>query len=159
MIRLKDCTSQEFFSILKSQCKLRTYSKYKSVYEMNHTSYIQILNKDKLRISDHKLQIELGRYHKPSLELSARTCLFCPNKIEYEYHFIAECLMYNDERHRIKTTSRFTQTSDYKFFTNIFNCRKGFMKRSSCFILEITDKGTEGLELTEIAIIPVWLFL
>ena len=33
------------------------------------------------------------------------------------------------------------------------------MKRISCFILEITDKRTEALELTEIAIIPVWLFL
>ena len=163
MIRLKDCTSQGFFSTLKSQCKLRTYSKYKSVYELEpyilNSNFKQRQAVSKLRISDHKLQIELGRYHKPSLELSVRKCPLCPNKIEDEYHFISECIMYNDERHRINTTSSLTQTFDYKFFTNIFNCRKWFMKRSSCFILKITDKGTETLELTEIAIIPVWLFL
>ena len=113
----------------------------------------------KLRILDHKLQIELGRSHKPSLELSERTCLFCPNKIEVEYHFITECPMYSDERHRIKTTLSLTQTSNCKFFTKIFNCRKEFMKRISCFILEITGKQTEALELTEITIIPVWPFL
>ena len=162
-IRLKDCTSQEFFSTLKSQSKLRTYSKYKLIYEMEpyilNPNFKQRQAVSELRISDHKLQIELGRYHKPSLELSERTCSFCPDKIEDEYHFITECPMYNGERHRVKTTLSLTQTSDYQFFTNIFNCHKEFMKRISCFILEITDKRTEALELTEIAIIPVWLFL
>ena len=105
----------------------------------------------KLRISDHKLQTELGKYHKLSLELNERTRPFCPNKIEDEYHFIAECPMYNDERHWIKTALSLTQTSDYKFFTNISNCRKEFMKGISCFILEIMDKRTEALELTEIS--------
>ena len=45
----------------------------------------------KLRISGHKLQIELGGYHKASLELRERKCPFCPNEVEDEYHFIAEC--------------------------------------------------------------------
>ena len=65
MIRLKDCTSQEFFSTLKSQSKLRTYSKYKSVYEMEpyilNPNFKQRQAVSKLRISDHKLQIELGQ--------------------------------------------------------------------------------------------------
>ena len=145
MTRLKDCTLQEFFSTLKSQSKLRTYSKCKLVYEMEpytlNPNFKQRQAVSKLRISDHKLQIELGRYHKPSLELSERICPFCLNKIEDEYHFITECPMYNDERHRVKSTSSLTQTSDFQFFTNIFNCHKEFMKRISCFILEITDKG------------------
>ena len=67
--------------------------------------------------------------------------------------------MYLDERHRLKTTLNSAQTSDYKFFTNLFNCRKEFMKQVSSFALEITDKRTEVLGLTEIAIIPVWLAL
>ena len=149
MIHLEDCTSQEFFSTLKSQSKCRTYSKYKSVYEMEpyilNPNFKQRQAVSKLRISDHKLQIELGRYHKPSHEVNERTCPFCPHKIEDEYHFTTECPMYNDERHRIKTTLSLTQTSDYKFFTNIFNCRKEFMKQISCFILEITDKRKEAL--------------
>ena len=45
MFRLKDCTLLEFFSSLKSQSKVRTYLKYKSIYEMCHTSWIQILTK------------------------------------------------------------------------------------------------------------------
>ena len=161
MIHLKDCTSQEFFSTLKSRSKLRTFSKYKLIYEMEpyilYPNFKQRQVVSKLRISDHKLQIELDRYHKPSLELSERTCPFCSNEIEDEYHFITECPMYNDERHRVKTTLSSAQTSDYQFFTNIFNCRKEFMKLISCFILKISDKRTEAFELTEIAIIPVWL--
>ena len=85
------------------------------------------------KFSDHKLQIELGRYHKPSLELSERTCPFCPNQIEDEYHFITECPMYNDERQKVKTTLSLTQTSDYQFFTNIFNCHKEFIKTDFLF--------------------------
>ena len=70
-ISLKVCASQEFFSTLKSQSKLRTYSKYKLIYEMKpyilNPNFKQRQAVSKLRISDHKLQIELGRYHKPHL--------------------------------------------------------------------------------------------
>ena len=59
VIRLKGFTSQEFFSTLKSQSKLRTYSKYKLMYEMEpyilNPNFKQRQSVSKLRISDHKL--------------------------------------------------------------------------------------------------------
>ena len=65
----------------------------------------------KLRISDHKLQIKLGRYHKPPLELSERTCPFCPNKIEDETNITSsqnsQCTMTKD---RMKTALSLMQT-------------------------------------------------
>ena len=35
----------------------------------------------KLRLSDHSLEIERGRYNRPNLRLEDRTCTFCPEKI------------------------------------------------------------------------------
>ena len=34
----------------------------------------------KLRLSDHSLEIERGRYYRPSLKPEDRTCMFCPQK-------------------------------------------------------------------------------
>ena len=42
----------------------------------------------KLRLSDYSLEIERGRYHRPSLKPEDRTCMFCPQKIENEFHIL-----------------------------------------------------------------------
>ena len=55
----------------------------------------------KLRLSDHKLEIERGRYHRPSLKPEDRICMFCPQKIENEFHFLTECTAYSDERQNL----------------------------------------------------------
>ena len=91
-------------SALKSQSKLRTHSKYKSVCEVEpYILKIQSLNRNKLLASwefwiiSYRL-IELGRHQKPSLQLSERTCPFCPNKIEDEDHSLqnVQCIMMKD---------------------------------------------------------------
>ena len=46
----------------------------------------------KLRVSDHKLNIEVGRHTK--LSLSERICTFCNVVIEDEKHFLLECTVY-----------------------------------------------------------------
>ena len=55
----------------------------------------------KLRLSDHNLEIERGRYHRPSLKPEDRTCIICPQKIEDEIHFLTECTAYSDERQNL----------------------------------------------------------
>ena len=51
----------------------------------------------RLRLSDHKLKVELGRYTKAKARLEDRTCTFCPNSVEDEYHFLITCPMYKEE--------------------------------------------------------------
>ena len=51
----------------------------------------------KIRMSAHKLNIELGRYN--NIERSERICILCDAKeIEDEYHFIIQCPRYSNLR-------------------------------------------------------------
>ena len=100
--RLVDQYYQESFSeINQPNSKLRTYSILKS--EKGFESYLyeiknlkQRMMMSKLRLSNHKLMIEKGRHKNIPKEL--RFCLFCPNKVEDEVHFILECQCYSNFR-------------------------------------------------------------
>ena len=56
----------------------------------------------KLRISNHDLMIERGRYFSPKLPRDERFCsTFSDNKIEDEKHCIIDCDFYNQERNAL----------------------------------------------------------
>ena len=46
----------------------------------------------KLRLSNHKLHIETGRFN--NLDEGRRICPFCKNQIENEIHFTISCPTY-----------------------------------------------------------------
>ena len=50
-----------------------------------------------IRISDHSLNIERGRYTRPKTERENRLCPHC-QQIETEIHFLLECKKYDKER-------------------------------------------------------------
>ena len=53
----------------------------------------------KLRTSDHDLEIERGRHHRPVVPRENRLCKFCNNnQIEDESHFIFECTQFEPQR-------------------------------------------------------------
>ena len=49
----------------------------------------------KLRISDHCLMIERGRYSRPAIPRGERYCPHCPLKLEDEEHFLTQCTAYD----------------------------------------------------------------
>lgn len=52
----------------------------------------------KLRMSLHRLEIEVGRWARPNrTPLDQRKCRAC-NKLEDEFHFLLECKLYNEIR-------------------------------------------------------------
>ena len=51
----------------------------------------------KLRISDHILQIERGRYSKNYVSPEQRKCPYC-HVMENEEHFLVNCSLYSTER-------------------------------------------------------------
>ena len=53
----------------------------------------------KLRLSNHNLMIEKGRHNK--VEHQLRFCIFCPNCIEDEYHFVMICPVYAMSRQKL----------------------------------------------------------
>ena len=57
----------------------------------------------KLRLSNHPLRIETGRYYKELVE--ERICLFCDlNHVETEKHFLLDCKLYKEERKNLSRT-------------------------------------------------------
>ena len=53
----------------------------------------------KFRLSNHNLMIEKGRYEK--LLLGDRSCPFCPDQIENEFHFLIKCPIYHELRNKM----------------------------------------------------------
>ena len=100
--RGRDIFHQEAFSeIRKQESKLRTYAKLKT--EIGLENYFhQITNIEnrvlfsKIRLSNHKLKIEEGRFNKVPKE--QRYCPFCPNYVEDEIHFLMQCPVYYTHR-------------------------------------------------------------
>ena len=52
----------------------------------------------KLRLSDHKLAIETGRYSRPLKKPAEKTCPICKIEMEEEYHFLNLCSAYRGKR-------------------------------------------------------------
>ena len=52
----------------------------------------------KLRLSNHKLAIETGRYSRPFKNPAERICPICKIEMEDEYHFLNICPAYQEKR-------------------------------------------------------------
>ena len=99
---------QNYFSVLKTQSKMKTYIRYK--HEFSTEPYITKLHFkarqqiSKLRLSDHNLEIERGRYHRSSLKPEDEHVCFVHKKIEDEFHFLTACTACSDERQNLDKT-------------------------------------------------------
>ena len=104
--------------------KLRTYAKIKNSiviedYLIYNLSWSHKRALAKIRLSDHKLRIERGRHHKPSLPPEQRTCFTCKDQVENEIHFIVECPLYAASREKYNIVS-FSESAEHfvKLFTS-----------------------------------------
>lgn len=52
----------------------------------------------KLRVSLHRVEIKMGGCARPTrIQINVRNCRYC-NKLEDEFHFLLECILYADIR-------------------------------------------------------------
>jgi len=93
-----------FHDINNEQAKLRTYGLLKTT--IGFEKYLEQIIKPatritvtKLRLSNHNLMIETGRYNKIPKEL--RLCPLCLKTVETEIHFLVECPVYTNMREKI----------------------------------------------------------
>ena len=85
-------TKLEFFT---SQKSIYTQERYLSA--IKKSKYRQALSK--LRLSNHFLNIEAGRYKQPKIPTERRICFLCNlSKVETETHFLFECPAYDTQR-------------------------------------------------------------
>ncbi len=83
--------------------KLRTLRTFKLNYAfegyLNQVSNIKHrIQLTKLRLSNHKLEIETGRYSKPYKKPEERLCTICKENTEDEQHFLMDCPAYKKDR-------------------------------------------------------------
>ena len=83
--------------------KLRTFNTFKNNYKMENYVCVKldkhlIFNLAKIRISNHQLEIETGRYKKDAID--QRFCKVCNENgcVEDEFHFLMKCKAYQTER-------------------------------------------------------------
>ena len=81
---------------------LRTYCQLKSEFKLD--PYLVLIKNyqyrnalSRLRVNSHLLEIERGRHTVPITPIDKRICSYC-SVIETEFHFVTECLLFNDER-------------------------------------------------------------
>ena len=100
--RLVDTFHRESFeTIQRNDSKLRTYSLFKKRkgFEpyLSEIKNVSLRTKTtKLRLSNHKLMIEIGRHQ--GINKDNRFCPFCPEQVEDEHHFLFICPTYKDQR-------------------------------------------------------------
>ena len=120
--RIHDQHLQQYFGEIQASSKLVSYVLFKNSFLFEHyltcvsnSKYIQALCK--LRCSDHKLAIEVGRRHGiPRIE---RICTkFNMNTVEDKYHFVLVCPFYPQLRSEILPK----YYSDVLQKTNLFAC-------------------------------------
>ena len=95
---------QDWHSRLENSTRARFYL---NIENFQYQKYLDILTVQKyrislsrLRLSSHRLEIEMGRWAKPNkVPLDSRKCKIC-NVVEDEFHFILECILFKDLRKR-----------------------------------------------------------
>lgn len=106
---LKTNYEEKFFKKLKScteDNKIYLYSKIKTKYEIEDfilkTNFEDRKNVCKMRISNHFLEIERGRFK--NIKRENRICQYCTsNELEDETHFFFKCQKYNTIREDFKS--------------------------------------------------------
>lgn len=121
--RLKDIFEQEWFSSLHNDIrkrqnqknKLRCYRQFKTQFgfEKYLSMSLPVIDRvhlTKLRISNHKLGIETGRYF--SIPVDKRVCPSC-GQIDDEIHFLFNCNLFDTDR------QSFFRKVDAPFLSNL----------------------------------------
>ena len=135
--RLNDSSRANFYTNI---CSFR-FQPYLDC--INVSKYIQAVSK--LRTSSHRLAIEAGRWTRPNrTPINQRICLTC-EKIEDEYHFVIECILYQDLRKQYISPYFWKRPSMFKFVNLINTTNKKCMRKLSVFIYQTFKQRTEIL--------------
>ncbi|MCG8046233.1 MAG: reverse transcriptase family protein, partial [Candidatus Thiodiazotropha endolucinida] len=100
--RVRDIFVQEWHSRLETSSRARCYITFSNFQYKTYLSELKI-NKyrkslSRLRLSSHRLEVEVGRWVKPNkVPYENRKCKVC-GILEDEFHFLLECPLYTDLR-------------------------------------------------------------
>ena len=85
-------------STLTQKTKADTYREFKPAMKFEaylyHPNRKERVSMTKLRVSDHKLKMEEGRWTRPITPRPDRKCYMCHDQVEDEVHFLTSCRLY-----------------------------------------------------------------
>ena len=102
--RERDMFQEAVTNEIQNSSKLKTLSTLKDNFACEDylLSVPNIANRTaltKFRLSNHNLMIEKGRYE--NMLLCDRSCPFCPDQVESEFHFLIKCPVYTELRRKL----------------------------------------------------------
>ena len=125
---------------------------YKNISDFGFKQYLECVTVKKfrnallrLRTSSHRLEIESGRWARPtSKPIAERLCFVC-NKLEDEYHFVLECPVYNDLRCKYIKRNFWRRPNMLKFIDLLTSDNKSDIKKLACYVQKAFALRTELL--------------
>ena len=107
---------REWKSKLNASTKCDTYRLFKDTMDLEtyllHPNRKERVAMVKLRTSDHKLMIEIGRHKQPIMPREERLCHMCTTKVEDEVHFLTDCKLYGSkDKFWAEVYQKFPQTA------------------------------------------------
>ena len=137
--RVRDAFVQAWHNTITNSSKYITYSVYKKQFILE--KYMDLLSLkyrislSKLRLSSHKLQVEIGRYAQNNVSRNQRVCSLCNSgDIEDEYHFIIVCPVYTHFRSLYIKKYYYTRPSVFKFIELMGSDSKLIMRNVAKFL-------------------------
>ena len=100
--RVKDNFVQDWHSRLEKSSRARCFLTFANFQYQKYLDVVNIVkyrkNLSRLRLSSHRLEVEVGRWTKPNkTPIENRKCQIC-NVLEDEFHFLFECPLYTNLR-------------------------------------------------------------
>lgn len=143
----------------RDDSKLRTYKTFKpGTYMENYLVTIKSSSMrrelTKLRISAHRLNIELGRYTRPKTPVENRKCDYCKHSVESEIHFVMECPLFKTERETLfqeleafTVFPTLTPAEQFVFIMSYHNGDTEVLKHVLKFVNSAVEKRKRHLEV------------
>ena len=116
---------------LKFTNKQQIIMRLKAILYISETNISLRKELTKLRISNHDLLIERGRYCLPKVPREERLCPVCSKQtIEDEIHFIFDCPFYSKERENLRQSLLDSQNIDLNSMNRVQQINALFISSS-----------------------------
>ena len=136
--RVYDIYKQGWRSRIDESTRASFYRVYKSEFGFSHHLDVVCVKShrvtlSRLIMSSHSLRIEKGRWERPPIPRQDRMCNVC-HKLGDEYHFLLECLSFQELRERLIPKYYWNRPSMYKYVDLLRSNNKKVLKNLAKFV-------------------------
>ncbi|MCG8045176.1 MAG: reverse transcriptase family protein [Candidatus Thiodiazotropha taylori] len=147
--RTKDIFMQNWHSRIEESSRARFYITFANFEFQKYLDCLKIAKFRKsfcrYRVSAHRLEVEAGRWTKPNkTPLENRKCRIC-NVLEDEYHFLFECVLYQELRKQYIGRYYWQRPSMIKLVELVSSKNENILKKLSTYLNKAFKTRNEQL--------------